>query len=101
MLASTPQNGDPQAIGTAALTLGSGAHTLTFRDWPAEIGIDNLRIGGCTNVFQGPREAASSVTQQCTPLQVPEPSTLPLAVLALGVAVWGVGRKRIRAADYA
>jgi len=96
MLATTPPNGDPQAIGTASLTFLTGVHTLTFRDWPAEVGIDNLRIAGCatTTVFQGPRSTTEAVEQHCTPLQTPEPSTLPLAALALGAAAWGMGRRR-------
>jgi hypothetical protein len=96
MLASTPANGDPQAIGTASLTFLTGVHTLTFRDWPAEVGIDNLQIAGCANtVFEGPRSTTESIAPpRCTPLQTPEPSTLPLAALALGAAAWGIGRRR-------
>ena len=96
MFASTPPNGDPQAIGTASLTFLSGVHTLTFRDWPAEVGIDNLRIAGCAGVvFQGPRAIGQAdTTLHCTPLQTPEPSTLPLAALALAAAAFGIGRTR-------
>jgi hypothetical protein len=70
-LASIPAPGtDPQGLGVTATLSLDGAQTLTFRDWPAEIGIDNLRIAGC--------EASSP---NC--LTVPEPSTLPLATLGL------------------
>ena len=36
---------DPQNIGVASVNF-AGAHSLTFKDWPAEIGIDNLVITG-------------------------------------------------------
>jgi len=96
-LASTPVGGgDPQAIGLSGLlSFLSGAHTLTFVDWPAEVGIDNLRISGCANSQSVPRNAADSVAQNCTLLQTPEPSTLPLVALALGVAALGIGRTRL------
>jgi hypothetical protein len=69
--ASIPAPGkDPQGLGMSGTLSLNGAQTLTFRDWPAEIGIDNLRITGCV---------ASS--PNC--LAVPEPSTLPLAALGL------------------
>jgi hypothetical protein len=69
--ASIPAPGqDPQGLGMSGTLSLNGAQTLTFRDWPAEIGIDNLRITGCV---------ASS--PNC--LTVPEPSTLPLAALGL------------------
>lgn len=97
MLATTSPGLDPQAIGTFAMSFLTGVHTLTIRDWPAEVGIDNLRIGGCapTITYQGPRNAADVVDQTCTPLQVPEPSSLPLAALALGAAALGIGRGRV------
>jgi hypothetical protein len=70
-LASIPATGkDPQGLGMSGTLSLNGAQTLTFRDWPAEVGIDNLRITGCV---------ASS--PNC--LTVPEPSTLPLAALGL------------------
>lgn len=63
---------DPQNIGIASLLLG-GVHSLTFVDWPAEIGIDNLVITGrCAPTAPG-----------CTQHEAPEPSSLPLAGLAL------------------
>jgi hypothetical protein len=47
-LASIPAPGtDPQGLGVTATFSLNGAQTLTFRDWPAEIGIDNLRITEC------------------------------------------------------
>ena len=98
MLASTPANGDPQALGLSNLiTLGaSGGHVLTFVDWPAEVGIDNLRIAGCASITQQPpRVSGTSIAPLCTPLLVPEPSTLPLAALGLIAAAAGIGRARI------
>ena len=63
---------DPQNIGVASLSF-AGAHSLTFMDWPAEIGIDNLVITGhCASTAPG-----------CAQGDVPEPSSLPLAGLAL------------------
>ena len=98
MLATTPPNGDPQAIGlSGTINFLTGVHTLTFMDWPAEIGIDNLRISGCTSAppTNIPRSGPESVTvPHCTPLQTPEPSTLPLAALGLGMVAFGIGRAR-------
>jgi hypothetical protein len=74
---------NPQNIGVASLNL-SGAHSLTFVDWPAEVGIDNLKINGCT-----PTEP------RCGQGDLPEPSSLPLAGLALA-AILAVRRMRIR-----
>jgi MYXO-CTERM domain-containing protein len=66
----------PQGIGVAsfALNLPAGTHTLTFVDWPPEIGIDNLTIQTCGSSDRG-----------CLGQSVPEPSPLPLAVLALAL----------------
>jgi hypothetical protein len=74
-LGGTAQNPiDPQNLGTASFALNIAAsassHTLTFVDWPPEIGIDNLKIYTCP-----PRG--------CVSQQVPEPSPLSLAGLAL------------------
>jgi hypothetical protein len=104
MLASTPPNGDPQAVGLSNLIAlaRTGGHILTFVDWPAEVGIDNLRIAGCASITQQPpRVSANSVAPPlCTPpLLVPEPSTLPLAALALVTAAFGIGRARVTRAD--
>jgi hypothetical protein len=63
---------NPQNIGVASVSL-SGAHSLTFMDWPAEIGIDNLKIVG----------QCAPTAPRCTQHDVPEPSSLPLAGLAL------------------
>lgn len=55
---------DPQGLGVSPTIYLRGGRVLTFRDWPAEIGIDNLRL----NV-------------------VPEPSLLALLALGLGIIV--------------
>jgi hypothetical protein len=63
---------NPQNIGVASLSL-SGAHSITFMDWPAEVGIDNLVITGrCVPTSPG-----------CAQGDVPEPPSLPLVGLAL------------------
>ncbi|MGH8798786.1 MAG: PEP-CTERM sorting domain-containing protein [Casimicrobiaceae bacterium] len=82
---------DPQAIGTlgAALDLTGYGHaitSLTFVDWPAEIGIDSLTItGGCL-----PGTAANG----CILRQTPEPGSMLLVGIALA-ALAGAGRRRI------
>jgi len=84
---------DPQGIGTSGLIniAGNGVTSLTFIDWPAEIGIDNLRI-----VTSCPR-----TNPQCggTPTgnsSVPEPSTWGL--MGLGFAVLALATRRRRSA---
>lgn len=75
---------DAQSLGTTAVINTFGAQTLTFADWPAEIGIDNLVITGCVAAVNG----------QCGPSKVPEPATLALFGLGLfGVAA--LRRKRL------
>jgi hypothetical protein len=73
----------PQLIGSADLTIPAGDTELTFADWPAAIGIDNLVLttGACT-----PGTAGCSTN---TP--VPEPGTMPLlsASVALGGLAFG------------
>lgn len=72
-------NADPQNLGTASVVLniaaGASPNTLTFLDWPAEIGIDNLSIQTC----------ASTDTKCLGKQTIPEPSPLPLAGLALAL----------------
>ena len=101
-LATTPVGGgDPQATGlSGVLSFLAGVHTLTIVDWPAEVGIDNLRISGCANP---PRDTprggtAESVAPLCTPLETPEPPSLALVTLALWVAAAGIGRARVNGA---
>ncbi len=72
---------NPQAIGVSGLIDLAGAHSLTFMDWPAEIGIDNLVINGCP-----------PTAPQCLRKETPEPSSLPLTALALG-ALFLLGRR--------
>jgi hypothetical protein len=85
---------DPQAIGTlaAALDLTGYGHpitSLTFVDWPAEIGIDKLTItGACL-----PGAAANN----CVLHQNPEPGSIPLIGIALA-ALAAAGRRRFRGA---
>ncbi len=76
---------DPQAIGTSGTILltgfsglSAGATSLTFIDWPAEIGIDNLSITtSCTAGNSG------CATGRDVPL--PEPSSTALTLLGLGL----------------
>jgi len=71
---------NPQNIGIASLGLG-GAHSLQFVDWPAEIGIDNLVITG----------RCAPTAPSCVQHDTPEPSSLPLAGLALGAFILARG----------
>lgn len=73
---------NPQAIGVSGILNLAGAHTLTFRDWPAEIGIDNLVINGCP-----------ATAPACLARNVPEPSSLPLAAAGLALAALGSRRR--------
>ena len=81
---------DPQNLGTASFNLNiaasSSTHTLTFVDWPPEIGIDNLKIQTCR-----------STDAHCLGQAVPEPSPLPLVALALALLAfvrWEARRRR-------
>lgn len=74
-----PQTTDPQDLGTMTLAFPSPVSVIRFRDWPAEIGIDNLTVN-----------------------RTPEPGSLPLLGLAalagLLMARSRSGRSRARAA---
>jgi hypothetical protein len=63
---------DPQALGVSPILNLNGAKSLTFVDWPAEIGIDNLRITGCV-----------ATQPNCLTTRVPEPGSLALLCLGL------------------
>ena len=45
--------------------------------------------------LSGPINFLNGVQPHCTPLQTPEPATLPLVALALGAAALGAGRARV------
>ncbi len=84
MLASTPSSGDrdPQGLGTSVtINLSNPTNRLTFADWPAEVGIDNLVITGC--IIRDP---------VCTDPKLPEPGTLYL-LGACALAAFGVTRR--------
>jgi len=88
--APVPGNGvDPQGLGTASLNLAAAGYTLTFVDWPAEVGIDNLVINGCvghaTNCDGGGRAGGT----------VPEPSTCALLALAFAAGGWTLRRRAV------
>src|SRR5271166_4252835 len=75
----------PQLIGSANLSIPAGNTELTFADWPAGIGIDNLVLttGACT-----PGTSGCSTN---TP--VPEPGTMPLLGAFLALGGLAIGRR--------
>ena len=79
---------DPQAIGTLSaldLTSYGPVTSLTFVDWPAEIGVDKLTItGACL-----PGTAANN----CVLHQNPEPGSMPLIGIALAALAFAVRRR--------
>lgn len=80
---------DPQAIGSASNIGINNATSLTFIDWPAEIGIDNLRlVTTCprTNPDCGGGGGGSA----------PEPASLALIGLGMGAMGWATRRRRDR-----
>ena len=63
---------DPQGLGTSGpLSFAGGVNSLTFMDWPAEVGIDRLKFS-----------------------TVPEPS--PLALVGLALAVLALVRRWVQ-----
>lgn len=84
-LATTPPQGaahrDPQALGHLSTIALNGVSKLTFVDWPAEVGIDNLVIEGCST-----RTACFSPDQP-----VPEPGIGYL--LAASLMAFGASRR--------
>jgi hypothetical protein len=83
---------DPTKLGTTGAisfvpTGGVAGTKLTFVDWPAIVGIDNLRITGCAKTVNG----VCGFTPP--PSDVPEPITLAL----LGAGLFGLGASRVRA----
>ncbi|NEX64578.1 PEP-CTERM sorting domain-containing protein [Noviherbaspirillum galbum] len=80
--ASIPANRyiDPQGIGmSGSLTIpNGGTNMLTFRDWPATIGVDNLIINGCL-----------AMNGRCN--NVPEPSP----ILLIGLVAFAYGTRRL------
>jgi len=89
-LATVVPGRDPQGLGTIVTAFDftgvvGGVNKLTFVDWPAEIGIDNLTITGCAG-----RGGCRLVPFN----NVPEPSTLPLVALALATLSMAALRTR-------
>jgi hypothetical protein len=82
------------ALGTIATAfdftgVAGGVNKLTFVDWPAEIGIDNLTITG---------KCLPGTPCRTIPFNnVPEPSTLPLVALALATLSMAALRTRRKA----
>jgi hypothetical protein len=83
-------NYSPQAIGYGVTINLAGAHTLSFVDWPAEIAIDNLVINGCVS---------TAANVPCLLRQTPEPSSLLLGALALGVLGLGLRQRKTGSAN--